>query len=226
MKRFFIPTQSAEDWKSFLAEPDRQWKTGFSARSLAYSWESAEGFPPEVARLFVQSNIAAFHQIEILLAFPEYKVLLPGGATASQNDVFILAKDSLGHLVTITVEGKVSESFGPTLEEWNTLPSRGKTDRLKSIHDQLALTDIIPSDIRYQLLHRTVSAVIEGRRFNARSAVMIVHSFSRDQVWFEDYLKIIGNSWRCLVCKRQMTNLFFSTRLERFAFIAPGLRAT
>ena len=41
--------------------------------------------------------------------------------------------------------------------------------------------------MRYQLLHRSVSAVIEAKRFNAAHAVMLVHSFSQSHQWFEDY---------------------------------------
>jgi hypothetical protein len=41
--------------------------------------------------------------------------------------------------------------------------------------------------IRYQLLHRTASAVIEARRFGARHAVMMVHSFPAGKDWFGDF---------------------------------------
>ena len=39
----------------------------------------------------------------------------------------------------------------------------------------LAADDV--GDARYQLVHRTVSALIEARRFAARHAVMLVHLF-------------------------------------------------
>jgi len=40
--------------------------------------------------------------------------------------------------------------------------------------------------VRYPLLHRTASATIEAQRFKVRSAVLIVHSFSQNDLWFED----------------------------------------
>ena len=43
------------------------------------------------------------------------------------------------------------------------------------------------SNIRYQLLHRTASAILEAKRFNAFHALMLVHSFSQADKWFEDY---------------------------------------
>jgi len=187
MSRVYVPTRSAEDWKRLLAKPERHWKTGFSAKALAYCWEDAHDFPPEIARLFSQSGIPPFQQVELLLALPEYQVALPGGSRPSQNDIFILAKALDGHLVSITIEGKVSEEFDRTLEEWNANKSPGRKQRLKFLKEQLGLTQELPPHIRYQLLHRTASAVIEAIRFNAQNAVMIVHSFSPNDLWFEDY---------------------------------------
>lgn len=188
MCHFYIPTSGAEDWRRVLADPDKHWLSGFSARSLAYAWETAKGFPPEVHQLFTESGVPAFQNIELLLAIPEHKVLLPPyGGHPSQNDVFALARDGEGHLIAITVEGKVAESFDKMLAEWDAENSRGKTERLKFIKEQLGLIGDLPSTIRYQLLHRTTSAILEAQRFNARSAVMVVHSFSQSDQWFDDY---------------------------------------
>ena len=46
--------------------------------------------------------------------------------------------------------------------------------------------------IRYQLLHRTASAVVEARRFNAAHAMMLVHSFSPSDEWFDDYNQFLA----------------------------------
>jgi hypothetical protein len=54
-----------------------------------------------------------------LLIFPEWKVALPGGQAASQNDAWVLAKCRTG-LVSIAVDGKVRESFDKTLDQWKT----------------------------------------------------------------------------------------------------------
>jgi hypothetical protein len=192
MKRIFIPTTSADDWKKFLAEPDKQWRTGFSAKALAHCWEQADGFPAEIITVFSQSGISSFRKIELLLAFPEYQVSLPGGRRPSQNDLLVVAKGSDGQLIVIAVEGKVSEPFGLTLAEWSVPESAGKQERLRYIQLLLGLKDELPSLIRYQLLHRTASAVIEAHRFNAHSAVMLVHSFSQDALWFEDFQAFLG----------------------------------
>jgi len=182
MKRIFVPTKDAEDWKRFLAKPDLHWKKGYSARALAHCWEAADGFPPEVAAIFEGS-----HELELLLAIPEHTVALPGGKQPSYSDLFVLARDGAGQLVVIMVEGKVSERFGPTLGEWSASPSKGKLARLEFLRNILGLPTSIPPSIRYQLLHRTASAVIEARRFTAPSAVMLVHSFNPENLWLDDF---------------------------------------
>lgn len=198
MAHFYLPTSGVEDWRKLLADPEKQWRTGYSARALAYAWETAGGFPPEIHNLFVQSGIPAFQKMELLLAIPEHKVLLPPySGHPSQNDLFVLAKNQAGHLIAATVEGKVSESFDRTLAEWNAEKSPGKEKRLAFIKGTLALTQELPPTIRYQLLHRTTSAILEAKRFSARSAIMIVHSFSQKDLWFshyQEFLKLFGVS--------------------------------
>ena len=64
--------------------------------------------------------------LNLLLAFPEYKVSIPPyKGRPSQNDIFVLAKSG-SDLVTITVEGKVSEPFDLTVAEWALNASEGK----------------------------------------------------------------------------------------------------
>ena len=89
------------------------------------------------------------------------------------------------------IEGKVSESFGPTLQRWNTPSTPGKSKRLEFIKAALGLPDELPGTLRYQLLHRAVSAVLKARCFNALSAVVIVHSFSQTDEGFEDYQQFV-----------------------------------
>ena len=186
-KNIFVSTSGAEDWRRLLADPRTQWRKGYSAASLAYCWEDAKDFPKEIRNLFQDSKHDRFKNIELLLALPEYKVPLPGGKTQSQNDIFALSKDADADLVSITIEGKVSEPFGQTMAEWYKDPSPGKKKRIKYLEDVLDMTSDFPEAIRYQLIHRTASALILARRFKAKSAVMIVHSFSQTNEWFEYY---------------------------------------
>ena len=195
MDKFFIPANNPEDWKQLLAEPDKQWKTGYSAKSLAYCWHKTNDFPRSVKRVFKGSGINLFQDIELLIAFPEWKVPLPGGRRASQNDIFVLAKGS-NQLISIMVEGKVRESFGEIISEWKSDNSKGKQTRLNYLCELLRLNMEQVGHIRYQLLHRTASAVIEARRFRAENALMLVHSFSqeneKDSEGFQDYCQFLS----------------------------------
>ncbi len=188
MTKFYTPTNGVEGWQALLADPVKHWKTGYSAKALAHCWEEAQGFPVEVIKLFKET---ALEGIKLLLGIPEHKVPLRGGSTQSQNDLFVLAKVN-DELVSITVEGKVAEPFGPTLGEWIQDASAGKSVRLDYLKKQLCLKGDINPNIRYQLLHRTASAVIEAKRFNASKAVMIVHSFSQESLWIEDYAAFLA----------------------------------
>jgi len=122
----------------------------------------------------------------MLIAFPEFKIPLPGGRRASQSDIFILAKGA-EQLVSIMVEGKVSEPFGDTIAEWRVQAGRGKETRLKYLCSVLELDSARVNHIRYQLLHRAASAVIEAEKFNAPNALMLIHSFSHEASGFDDY---------------------------------------
>lgn len=177
---FYVSTRSAECWKGLLTDPEKQWRTGYSARTLAYCWETARGIPPEVARLFAG-------RLTMLLAIPEHKVHLPGGRRASQTDLFALMR-SESATISCAVEGKVEEPFGPTIGEWLAAPSEGKVVRMDFLRHLLELEQVPPPDIRYQLLHRTASALIEADRFKADDAAMIVHSFSPSMARFADFV--------------------------------------
>lgn len=220
MSKFFIPTNTPEDWKSLLADPDKHWRTGYSAKALAYCWQEANDFPRSVKRVFKDSGVKLFQNAQLLLAFPEYKMPLPGGRRASQNDIFILARSD-GQLISITVEGKVNESFGEFIVDWKLKDRGGKVERLKYLCDELKLDESKVDHIRYQLLHRTASAVIEAKKFKAENALMLVHSFSqlkeKNDEAFQDYwqfLRLFGveGKMNSLVLAKRISciNLYFA----------------
>ena len=188
MSKFYTPTDGVGSWHKLLSEPDKHWKTGYSARSLAYCWEEAQGFPKSVTDVFNSSPFELFHSVEFILGIPEHKVdLPPKGGHPSQNDLLVLAK-SRDELISIAVEGKVSEPFGPLVSEWMEDASPGKSERLEFLVNLLEINNKDLSGIRYQLLHRTASALLEAQRFCAPHALMLVHSFSQTYEWFEDYV--------------------------------------
>jgi len=186
MPRIFKFTSGPNDWQSLLADPVKQWRKGFSARTLAYCWEAADGFPPEVAVALSKATDPLLGNLTPILAIPEFKVSLPGGDRASQNDIFVLAQSAFGP-VSIMVEGKVRESFGPTLDEWLIDASPGKKKRLNFLLNTLDLDSSLTGIIRYQLLHRAASAIITGQQYRAVAAVILIHSFCKDLSGWSDY---------------------------------------
>ncbi len=193
MSKVYVPSSGPDDWRQFLAEPEKQWRRGFSARTVAHSWESANGLPPEVEALFVKSGIDGFQGVDLLIAIPEHRVPLPPmGGHPSQNDVFALARTGQGQLIALAVEAKVSEPFGPTWDEWRASTSPGKTEREGFLRAKLGLKDRAIGPIRYQLMHRLASALLDAERFNAGYAALIVHSFSQQDEWFSDFLSFLA----------------------------------
>ncbi len=90
------------------------------------------------------------------------------------------------------VEGKVDESFGPTLDEWRTDASPGKEERLGFLLHTLQIAALPSGGTRYQLLHRAASAVITGEQYRAAAAVVLVHSFSVRGTGWPDYERFVS----------------------------------
>ena len=194
MNPVYIPASSFEQWRSFLAQPEKHWVEGRSAMEIARAWHNAKGFPAPVSEVFRAAG-KPFDSLKPLFVIPEHKVPLPGGNRDSQNDVWVLARHETG-LVSITVEGKVSESFGDTLANWGKAMSPGKRERLDYLTREIGLTSEPAGHVRYQLLHRAASALIEARRFYADTAVMLVHSFSREDIGLGRFLRFHSPLWR------------------------------
>ena len=184
---------------------------------MAYCWEDADSLPPCVKTVF--KSHPDLVGLVPLLAIPEHQVPLPGGSRPSQNDLWVLAKGPDG-LISIAVEGKVSEPFGPTVGEWKPDSSPGKRKRFDFLCNILGLGSP-PDTIRYQLFHRTASAILEAQRFNAGQAIIQVHSFSQTNEWFEDFEKFI-HLFRKSIEPRQVVDLEKRGGINLYAAWAKG----
>ena len=188
MSKIYLPSTGPDAWQSRLAEPAKHWRTGYSAKTLAHCWEKSNGLPPEIASMFRRHG----EDVELLLAIPEHKVPLKGSALgASQSDLFALIR-AWGSTFAVAIEGKVNEPFGQTLGDWLRNASAGKLERLNYLCETLSLSQPLPNDLHYQLLHRAASAVIEAKRFKTDAAAMIVHSFSPDSMWFDSFARFVS----------------------------------
>jgi hypothetical protein len=70
MTRILIPATDAADWQRLLAEPEKHWKSGYSAKALAHCWQNAEGFPASVRAVLDSSPFPRFHALTMLLGIP------------------------------------------------------------------------------------------------------------------------------------------------------------
>ena len=204
MKRIFVPTQSGSDWQRLLGKPKLHWKKGRSAMSAAACWEDANpNLPSDILRVLEDSKDPSLTGLELLAAIPEWEVDLPGGERPSQTDVLAIARNAM-NLVILGIEAKVDETFGPTIAEKMAEPSSDQLERLAYLEMELGRSEPFPGAIRYQLLHRSVSALLTARAFHAPVAVMLVHSFSPNSTWRDDFSAFCTE----LSCKQLTSDLF------------------
>jgi hypothetical protein len=193
MTNIHVPSTGPESWRRLLGDPERHWVRGRSAWELAHSWESADSIPAPVVRVLDAGDEPSLHDLEIVAAFPEHQTPLPGGSRPTQTNLLVFARShARGDPVVLGVERKVDEPFGPLVHEWDPSASPGKTRRLDFLCARLGLDPAIVGDLRYQLLHRTVGAILEAERFGATTAALVVHSFSDGDAGFSDYAAFLA----------------------------------
>jgi hypothetical protein len=192
LTRTHISTRGIGSWRERLADPDRQWKRGFSAFETAVSWEiaskSKSGIPEPIEKLFVKG---IFGDPLVVFAVAEHKVDLPGGNAASQCDVWAVLKTKAG-MLSLTVEAKASEPFGDEiLEKWLVAgkSKESTSNREKRFEYIRAHLPQSPSfmQVRYQILHRCAASVIEAKRLGFQQATFVVQAFNTPVQSFYDY---------------------------------------
>lgn len=187
MKRIFVPTRDGSDWQRLLAKPELHWKPGASAMTTAAAWEDAnDRLPPEIRSSLTSTGLPALQDLSLLAAIPEWEVALPGGNTTSHTDVLALCRNEAG-LCVVAVEAKVLEDFGPLVGEKRQQASDNQRLRLAYLH-QLLKVDHFDDSIRYQLLHRTASALLTATDFHATTAIMLIQAFSTPAERQQDFI--------------------------------------
>lgn len=186
-KCIYVPTQGPTDWRRLLAKPDLHWKQGFSAMTAAACWDAAAtALPLEVRYTLDETEVPELKNLDLLAALPEWETPLPGGDRPSFTDVMAITRNELG-LTILAVEAKVNEPFGPTVGEKRVQATPGQEQRLAYLELLLGVPDAFANHVRYQLLHRTASAVLTARQFHAATAVLLIHSFSSTAKWRDDF---------------------------------------
>jgi hypothetical protein len=184
MNPYFYAKELKEpiDVQPYLAE-EHHWKPGFSACELATSWIRAGDIPSSVRAVLDQGD--TYRGCRLVEGFFERQVDLRTPGRPSQTDLLALVLLRDGGYAVIAVEGKVKETFGPVVGDWET--SDGKTRRLASLCALLELQEAEAQPLRYQLLHRAASALYEAERYGAGHAMLLVHSFDPDDASLNDF---------------------------------------
>ena len=179
-----MPLTRPEDVISHLAKGEAHWRDEYSAKELALAWSKAGNeFPSAVQNLFNAS--VEYKDAEFIDGFFEREVDLGTAGRNSQTDLMVVI--GIGKkLGIVAVEVKVDEPFGELVATWND-NSDGKILRLKTLCSTLGLYPDKVGDLRYQLLHRTASAIYEAKRYRSDHALMLVHSFSPTKKSFSDF---------------------------------------
>jgi hypothetical protein len=192
VSQLHLPMRKPKDVIPYLGSPGG-WKHGRSAKLIAKCWFEAEGLPEMIRHTLNRcppDQVSSFANAQLVDAFLERRTELGDGLRPSQSDVLAIVRLP-NELAVMVVEGKVDESFGPLVSEWlrDAAPRSGKLLRLKSLAETLGIAVSVCKTLRYQLLHRTASAIYEARRYHAEVAIMMVHSFDPHDAGFEDFAR-------------------------------------
>ena len=184
VRRLHVPLRAAADAIPHLGAA-HHWREGRSPKSLVDQWWTANALPLSVRNLLDQAQ--EWQTAELIDAYVERQTKLEDDRPSpSQSDLLAIVGigDKLG---VIVIEAKVDEGFDKTVSEWRAVDSKGKAQRLQKLCSLLGLDTASVAPLRYQLLHRTASAVLEARRYRAAIAAVIVQSWCPRSSGSEDF---------------------------------------
>src|SRR5262245_41261692 len=183
--RLHVKMLEPKDLIPHLGKGERHWKEGRSAHALCTTWFKANGIPSSVRSVLRTSP--TLEGLELVDAFLERLVDLGDGRKPSQTDLMAICADQTG-LCVVGVEGKVDEPFGELVEQWRD-GSPTKEARLRNLCAMLGLKTESAGTLRYQLIHRTASVILESRRYRTERAVLLVHSFCQNRTGLSDFAR-------------------------------------
>jgi hypothetical protein len=187
-RMYGTPLLEPEQAKPLLKWPDIQWKPQKSAYETAHAWINAGklsgGGIPSSARA-VLDQAQEWRDAKVVIGLFEHATALDTQTGPSTTDILVVCDVASG-LGAMAVEGKAGEDFDKLVKTYR-LQSPGKEARLKWACDQFGIQPDVCGDLRWQLFHRTLSAVIEAKHFKSSQALMLVHDFSGVDAHFGDY---------------------------------------
>jgi len=185
--RLHVPLLEPEDVVRHLGKQEKHWKEGRSAHALAKLWSDSNALPPRIEKAL--KSHSACQSAGLVDAFLERQVDLKTAGRHSQTDLLAVVGLENG-IAIVAVEGKAGEKFGDRVDEWLD-GSDSRKVRLAGLCETLGLTCDAAKPLRYQLLHRSASAVYEAKRYRTKIAAMLVHSFAEDEEGFKDFAAFV-----------------------------------
>jgi large subunit ribosomal protein L30 len=192
------PVWRATDLKRYLPPKEKKkFRQGYSMAESAKYWLAAAEQTSPVSQYPIGKipfDIAKLAGSDLLKsAHFEYPVTVWGGGK-SMTDIMAFTQGGI-----IAVEAKAREKFADKVREW----AQDKPNRLNVVDRYAEAFKVARDDLmglRYQLLHRTLSAALVASKYGRKSAWMIVHSFApldceehlRNRKDFDDYVKVVG----------------------------------
>lgn len=181
---YFQPVNKPIEWKKYIHDAENRWNPESSSMELACCWQSTPAdFPLEVKLAFDRSGTA----YEFLMGIPEYKVDMPGEGLPASNNLLVLS--TVDHrLCPIIVEGNKNGTFGEYCDH-KSLQDKRHINRRKLMFADLGLSEdsFVPGKLRYQLMHRTLSAIYVAQSFCADRCMVLVHRISHDPEGHDAY---------------------------------------
>lgn len=184
IRRVHIPLKRPEDIIPYLGAP-HHWREGRSAKCLIDQWWNANDIPLSIKAMLDQAP--EWSDAKLIDAFAERCTNLGDGRPShSQSDLLAVVELNSG-IVILTIEAKVDEGFDKTIDEWLKVDSAGKRKRLEGLCARFGLNSKQVGPYRYQLVHRTASALIEAERYRSSKAAMIVQSWCPKKSSLDDF---------------------------------------
>ncbi len=179
-------------------------------------WRGVKSVLPEPLNYVLRnSGIEVLRGLRPESVVAEHAVFLDTLSTPSRTDIMAFCSNGDNNRVVVAVEAKSRESFSDRIFRWIRTADRSvsaqqeklfdisngiverKQRRLDFLNQVLGTQVYANSELRYQLMHRTASAILEARNLRAKAAIVVIQSFfpSVENLFdFSDFLDALNVS--------------------------------
>ncbi len=191
----YVELKTAADWAQVVGA--KNWKQGYSAYELAQAWASGN-FPAAVQAVLnsVPSPFPKPLTPDYMLV--EKPVFLDNHKAPSMTDIMVYCNMKTVEPFVLAVEGKANEAFDKTVADWildgTAAPKPTRVHRLDFLRRELGVDVPEDSTLRYQLIHRSVSALLESGLHGEVSCMLLIHSFGgKTPTNWTDYVAFLNH---------------------------------